>query len=127
MLNALEPGTYTRPHKHRTPDKTEVFIILKGRILAVEFDEKGTVIDRVILDIHGESRGVEFPPRSIHSLICLEEDSVVYELKDGPYDPKSDKVFMSWAPHEGSGEALEFNKKILKKLGIRGTYAGRQN
>jgi len=39
MLNAAEPGTYVRPHKHENPDKIEAFIILKGRALIVEFDE----------------------------------------------------------------------------------------
>ena len=27
LLNALEPGTYIRPHKHETPPKHEVFTV----------------------------------------------------------------------------------------------------
>ncbi|MCD6090895.1 MAG: WbuC family cupin fold metalloprotein, partial [Bacteroidales bacterium] len=33
MLNAMEPGTYIRPHKHENPDKVEAFFALRGRIL----------------------------------------------------------------------------------------------
>ena len=63
MLNAVEPGTYIRPHKHENPDKIEVFIILKGRVVVVEFDEKGSAVDHVILDQDGGALAVEIPPR----------------------------------------------------------------
>ena len=37
MLNAFEPGTYVRPHKHESPDKCEVFIVLTGKAVALWF------------------------------------------------------------------------------------------
>lgn len=39
MLNAFEPGTYIQPHKHENPDKREVFIVLRGSLLMVLFDD----------------------------------------------------------------------------------------
>jgi hypothetical protein len=42
----------------------------------------------------------------------LESGSVVYEVKDGPYLPLSDKNFASWAPKEGHPECEEFLRKL---------------
>jgi len=114
MLNAAEPGTYIQPHKHEDPDKTEVFIILKGSAMVVEFDGKGAVSDRVILDAAaGGAKAVEIPPRVWHSFITLKPGTVLYEVKEGPYDERRDKKFAAWAPLEGSPGAGEFNRKIL--------------
>ncbi|MBR2497306.1 MAG: WbuC family cupin fold metalloprotein, partial [Parabacteroides sp.] len=33
LLNALEPGTYLRPHRHLNPDKDEIFLLLRGRVI----------------------------------------------------------------------------------------------
>jgi len=116
MLNAFEPKTYARPHKHENPDKLEAFVIVRGKLLAVEYDDDGNVIDHAVLDALGPCRAVEFPPRVWHSFICLEPDSVVYELKEGPYDPVTDKTFAPWAPPEEHKDAQKFNQKILKLL-----------
>ena len=60
MLNAFEPGTYVRPHKHESPDKWEVFIVLTGKAVAIRFDAAGNILDRVILDAAAGTFGVEF-------------------------------------------------------------------
>lgn len=118
MLNAMEPDTYIQPHKHENPDKVEAFFVLKGRILLVEFDEKGAIIDHIILDPKVGNYGGEIPPRTWHTLISLEEGSVAYEVKDGPYDHSVDKNFAAWAPAEGDDDCQEYNNKILKQLKI---------
>lgn len=41
LLNALEPGTYLRPHRHLNPAKDEIFLLLRGRIAVFLFDNKG--------------------------------------------------------------------------------------
>ena len=45
LLNAMEPGTYIRPHRHTQPAKTELIILLQGRVLMLEFDDHGQVTD----------------------------------------------------------------------------------
>jgi cupin fold WbuC family metalloprotein len=121
MLNAAEPGTYIQPHKHEDPDKTEVFIILKGSVVVIEFDEDGNIIDHFVLDAALRmGMAVEIPPRKWHSFIALKPGSVLYEVKDGPYDRDADKKFAAWAPAESSrSAALEFNEKVLAKLNIK--------
>jgi cupin fold WbuC family metalloprotein len=119
LLNAAEPGTYIRPHKHEDPDKIEVFMILKGRIVVVEFDADGSIRDHAVLDRAGEISVAEVPPRTWHSFIALDSGSVVYEFKEGPYDKIADKNFAPWAPKEGVPEAQAFNEKILGALKLR--------
>jgi cupin fold WbuC family metalloprotein len=86
MLNALEPETYVRPHKHQNPDKTESFIILKGSVLVLIFNDDGTIKEKIVLKGDQESYGVEIYPFEWHSLISLEEGTVIFETKNGPYD-----------------------------------------
>jgi cupin fold WbuC family metalloprotein len=119
LLNVMQPETYLQPHKHENPDKREVFIALSGKFLALEFDETGNIADWMILDPDKGNYAAEVPARTYHSIICLECDSAIYELKDGPYNPDDDKHFASWAPKEGSEECKQFINRILLDLGLK--------
>jgi len=119
MLNALCPGTYIRPHKHSDPGKNEIFIILRGRTLVVEFDDNGHISDHIILDKATENYTAEIPPGRYHTIIALEAGSVVYEIKEGPYCQATDKNFAPWAPEEGGDGAAAFLQKVFDQLCIR--------
>ena len=112
MLNAFEPGTYIQPHRHENPDKREVFIVLRGSLVMVFFDNSGTPTDFILLDRDKGNYAVEIPVGAWHSLFALEAGSVVYEVKDGPYLPSSDKNFAEWAPKEGDSGCVEYLKKL---------------
>lgn len=118
MLNAMEPDTYIQPHKHEDPDKVEVFFVLRGRILLIEFNSEGKIIDHIVLDPKKGNFGGEVPKRAWHTLISLEEGSVAYEVKDGPYNPIDDKNFANWAPKEGDTDCQKYNRKLLDELGL---------
>jgi cupin fold WbuC family metalloprotein len=119
MLNAMEPGTYVRPHKHQNPDKREVFFVIRGTLCVVEFNDAGEVADHTILNTGNLNYGVEVPQGTWHTIISLETGSVAYEVKDGPYDPLNDKNFASWAPAEDDPEASLYLRKLMEKLGLR--------
>lgn len=116
MLNAMEPSTYVRPHKHENPDKREIFIALKGSFAIILFDDKGQITDYVFLDRNKGIYAIEIPPKKWHMIISLEENAVYYEIKDGPYDVLNDKHFAEWAPEEGSDKSLEYLERIKKLL-----------
>ncbi len=118
MLIAVEPFSYVCPHKHENPDKREAFIILRGKMLVVEFDHQGNITSHTILDAHSGNFGVELPPATYHTIVALAPDTVVYEVKDGPYEVKTDKGFAPWAPQEGSEECQTYLRQLLKKLGL---------
>lgn len=118
LLNAIEPYSYLQPHKHENPDKREIFFVLKGRVLVLEYDDTGNIIDHIILDPLKGNFFVEIPERTWHSVISLESGTVTYEFKDGPYNPIDDKNFASWAPKEGEPGTREFIQSVLNRLDI---------
>lgn len=115
MLNAVEPNSYVQPHKHENPDKVEAFIVLRGKLLVAEFDETGKIISSCILSQETGNLGVEIPARTYHTIISLEPNTVVYEVKNGPYLVLDDKNFAPWAPKEGSPECAGYLDKIRKE------------
>ncbi len=119
MLNAMEPGTYVRPHKHEDPDKLEVFFCIKGRIAVIEWTDQGEIIRIEILDPLLGNYGVEVPARTWHSLVSLEAGSVAWEVKDGPYDPADDKHFAPWAPAEGDPDAEVWLNDLIRKVDLK--------
>lgn len=120
MVNVMCKDTYARPHAHITPPKIEVFMVLEGRALLVEYTKKGRIKDSMILSCESGVYGVEISPKTIHSVIPLSNIAVFYEIKEGPYDKKKDKNFAEFAPEEENvNEGLKFNKNILKELKIK--------
>jgi len=118
MLHAMEPETYVQPHKHENPDKREAFVILRGRVAAIAYTPAGKISAWIVLDPSVESFGVEFGAGVWHSLIALETGSVVFEIKDGPWNPADDKFFAGWAPKEGDAGCEDFKTKVLQTIGI---------
>jgi len=113
MLNGLQPGSYIQPHRHLSPPKSEPIIILRGSLLVFIFDSDGKVDERITL-VAGSSRiGVDIRPGEFHTFAALAADTVIFEVKPGPYEALSDKDFASWAPKEGTPEASEYLRDLL--------------
>lgn len=115
MLNLLQPYSYVQPHKHEHPDKREAFIILQGRLLVILFHNDGTIKQSIVLDRDKDIHGIEIPPKCYHTIIALENDTCVYEVKDGPYDVNNDKQFAPWAPAENESESSHYLQQLLEK------------
>lgn len=100
MLNALQPGTYARPHRHLDPPKSEGFVILQGMAGIVLFAEHGEDISEeyILLDQERGALIVDVRPGVWHTILALEPDTVLYEVKPGPYFPVTDKDFAPWTP-----------------------------
>ena len=108
FLNVLQPGTYVRPHRHRRESPGagfECFLVLQGAIGLLLFDEAGQPIGRERLDSAGPLKGIELAEGTFHSLVALTPDAVMFELKQGPYQPAADKDFLAGFPLEGTAEA----------------------
>ncbi len=119
LVNACEPDTYIRPHKHDDSGTIETLLLIKGKILIVIFDDLGKIKEHIILDKEKENFAVELYPDEWHTIISLEENSAIYEIKEGPFDEKKAKHFATWAPKESEEElAMDYLNGILKKLGL---------
>ena len=113
LLNAMEPDTYLRPHRHCNPDKDEIFLLLRGKVAVFIFDEKGGITDSIILDPLNGCYGAEIPPGVWHGLLVLESGSVIYEIKEGPYAPLTPENMASWAPAADDTDGV---RKYLEEL-----------
>jgi cupin fold WbuC family metalloprotein len=105
---AMEPDTYVRPHRHSDPETWELLVILRGSLVLAVFDEKGTVVERTVLNAGGPITALEFPMNTWHAPVSLEPGTVVLEIKQGPYRPISEANLASWAPPEGAPDTGRF-------------------
>lgn len=85
MLNALEPGTILPIHRHTA--SSEVVTIIRGAIRENFYDENGTLIDSIELKQGCEVPILVIPKGAWHNLECLESGTIIYESKDGAYEP----------------------------------------
>ncbi|MBP5229205.1 MAG: WbuC family cupin fold metalloprotein [Bacteroidales bacterium] len=85
MLNALEQGTIMPIHRHRA--SSETVVVIRGKIRWIFYDDNGNETERVLLDANGENRMLVVEKDRWHSLECLESGSVLFESKDGAYEP----------------------------------------
>ena len=112
MLNALQPGSYVQPHRHKTPPKAESIIVLKGAICYITFKDNGDMDKKIILTANSAITGIDTEPGIYHTFFALEKDTVLFEVKPGPYSPDTDKDFATWAPSENADEAVEYLNKL---------------
>ena len=113
FLNVLQPGTYVRPHRHVRPEGVngfEFFLVLQGSIGMVLLDDDGNVLRCEKLESRGEQYGIEIPEGIYHTLVVLEPNSVILELKEGPYQSTVDKDFLQRFPVEGRVECGDYVK-----------------
>ncbi|THB82720.1 cupin fold metalloprotein, WbuC family [Pantoea allii] len=104
---AMEPGTYVRPHRH--PHTIELLTSLSGRFLVLHFDDDGYVIQRVVLG--EECRVLETDEGTWHAVLSMDKGGVIFEVKQGGYQPVAEHDSAPWAPAEnepGVPELMEW-------------------
>ena len=85
FLNAVEPGTKVEIHRH--PTKDETFILLRGKVRVLTYNDAGEILDDIILDPQEGRYGVDIPKNVWHNVECMESGSVFFECKEGPFVP----------------------------------------
>lgn len=92
----LNSGKTFKAHRHienlrNSTITQESWIITKGKIKAFLYDIDDTILEEVVL----ESGDCSITLRGGHNYLCLEDDTLVYEYKIGPYNGQDkDKVFI---------------------------------
>ena len=94
----MEKGKTFKPHQHIwKPSPTEKIIaqeswvVIKGSVECSFFDTDGTLLEKVVIRQGDCSMTFE----GGHTYLILEDDTVVYEYKTGPYQGQAmDKVFL---------------------------------
>lgn len=104
----MRPGTYVRPHCHAIESRIETTVLLTGSVELLLFDADGRLLDRLPMTPDG-LQGVEIAPREWHGFV-VHAPSTLFEVKQGPYDPTTDKRFADWAPPEGAAAVPAFRQ-----------------
>jgi len=94
----MENGKTFKPHKHIEKERhytnkiaQESWVVIKGKVKCKFYDIDDTLIAEPIL----EAGDASFTLYGGHTYEILEDDTVVYEYKTGPYEGQSlDKVFI---------------------------------
>jgi len=110
LLNFLQPGTYIRPHCHPLEQATESVCLLNGHLEVLIFNPEGSIHTRHHLT--PTSSLIDIEPRVWHGMIVHEPDTVIFEVKKGPYNPATDKEFASWSTEEDSPEVKDFLARL---------------
>ena len=107
MLNALEPGTVMPIHRHRK--SSESICMVRGKMIMRLYDDNGNVTNEFVMapiSLHSlpSIQEAEYGEPTIpmaqveagqwHSLEVLEEGTVVFEAKDGKYEPLAEEDIM---------------------------------
>jgi cupin fold WbuC family metalloprotein len=97
MLN-LDNGHTFKPHKHIWKERTrnviaqESWVVIQGSVRCTFYDIDDTVIEEVVLT-PGDS---SFTLEGGHNYLILENNTLVYEYKTGPYEgQENDKRFLN--------------------------------
>jgi len=94
----MPKGKSFPPHKHITKDRhypkqiaQESWVVIKGKVKCILYDLDDTIIATPILGPGDAS----FTLEGGHTYKILEENTIVYEYKTGPYEgQKLDKTFI---------------------------------
>ena len=87
ILNAVEPGTILPIHRHR--GSTETIIVLRGKVVQHYYNDAGENTASYELAPNSAQVGMSVPVGQWHALESLAEGSVIFECKDGAYQPLS--------------------------------------
>lgn len=112
LLNAMEPGSYIRPHRHLDTEKDETFVLVRGRLGVICFDYQGTVAETALLTAGTDQAIVTIPHGIFHTAVCLAPGSIFFEAKAGPYLPFSEAEKAAWAPDDQTPEAPAYLQQL---------------
>ncbi len=96
MLNALEPGTVVPVHRHR--GTSETVVVLRGAVRQNFYSEAGELMESFVVSAgalrsgSAGASGIEcsmfvVPVGQWHNSEALERGTVIFEAKDGGYEP----------------------------------------
>jgi cupin fold WbuC family metalloprotein len=123
LLNAVQPDSYIAPHRHLDPTKDETFVVLRGLMGLIIFDDAGNIVERMTIfpgtqnagdgkaasstkhPVNNITLGVDIPAATWHTSFALVPDTVILEAKAGPYHPLTAEERAPWAPAEGAPDA----------------------
>jgi cupin fold WbuC family metalloprotein len=94
-------------------------LVLRGEIDFLVFDDHGEVANHLRLRANGPAFGVDLSAGRFHTFLVRAEDTVLYEIKLGPYTTQTAKDFAPWAPAESTALVTDYLASLEAKLAAR--------
>ena len=122
FVNRIFSDSYIRPHRHDLNSGVEILVALSGVSVAVIFNDNGNIESCVFLESPGISSRkdmnavVTLAPMTWHTVIALDGNVTLLEIKKGPFNPLAAKQFAEWAPEEGSERALDYLRDLVDEV-----------
>ena len=113
LINVMHRGTYLPVHRHSRPDRSESCIVLRGRVGVIFYDDEGNLTDSRLVGPSCDCVGYDIDAGVWHGLVVLEDDTVLFEVKQGPYAPISAENIASWSPAADDTSAV---KRFIEEL-----------
>ena len=66
-------------------EKEETFVVLRGRIRVITYNDDGTIIDDIVLNPSEGRYGVNVGKNVWHTVEALEPGSIIFECKEGSF------------------------------------------
>lgn len=89
LFNGLEPGTDLPIHRH--VETSETYILIRGALRVSLLDDNKNVIESAELNLNKGVFGFQIPANTWHKVEVMESGTVIFEVKDGPYTPLTEK------------------------------------
>jgi cupin fold WbuC family metalloprotein len=112
LLNAMEPDSYIQPHRHLDINKDETLMLIRGKLGLIIFDDQGSVQAHTLIEPNGDNVIVNIPSGTYHTWLSLEEGSVFFEAKAGPYKPLAQDEKAPWSPEENTALSTQYLKDL---------------
>lgn len=113
LINVMHRGTYLPVHRHSNPDRSESCIVLRGRVGVTFYDNEGNLTDSRMVGPSCDCVGYDIEAGVWHGLVVLEDDTVLFEVKQGPYAPILAENIASWSPAADDTSAV---KRFIEEL-----------
>ena len=115
LLNVMNRGSYLPVHRHLSPDRTESCVVVKGKIGLMIYDDSGHEVERRVIGPDCGCYGFDIEAGVWHGLVVLEDDTTLFEIKQGPYAPITSENLAPWTPAVDDKQAVERFVKDLEQ------------
>lgn len=115
LLNIMHRGSYLPVHRHLSPDLCESSVIVKGKVGLTIYDECGGIVEQRAVGPDCGCYGFDIEAGVWHGLVVLEDDTVIFEVKQGPYAPITAANIAPWTPPVEDSAAVECFIKELEQ------------
>lgn len=87
LLNAMGPGTIIPIQRHK--NSAETLMVVRGKMKVELYDDNKNILESEILSSEEGKYGVHIPAGVWHCVEIMEPNTVIFEVKEGPYTPLS--------------------------------------